>query len=624
VAAFVRTPRRNVPSVQMFGRLADGVHPDRVRAELEALASRLAREFPDTRREQMRAMVISMREDYRVWAPFLGIFMGAVMLVLLVACANLANLLLARSVTRSREVAVRASLGASRWRIVRQLLLESALIALFAGVLGALLSIYGANTVAVAFDPIEPGFQPGSTRPFFVDLSFNGTTYLFVGLLCAFATLACGLLPALHASRTNVASVLKDGGRGATGGVRVTRWSNALIVAEVALTLMLLASTGLIWRSFLEQYQRDLVLDTSNLVVMGVGLPVQKYSTPEARTRFYDRLQERLAAIPIISAATIANTPPFQEFANARELSLESRPKPGAGSAPARSSVSMVQTGERYLETIGLNVVRGRTLSGSDRQPGRESVVVDERFASTFFPNGDALGQRVRLSTTNARAPQDPSPNPWLTIVGVVPSLPHLGPPPLARPVIYVPIGAWPLQGASTIIVRGTDVRAAIGIVREEVRALDFDLPVYAIETVDAAVARSRYPVRLVGTWFAIIAGIALILASVGLYALMAHRVTQRTQEIGVRMALGADASQVLWLFLRGAVMQVAIGLVLGTAGLFATGQLLRLYQDDLNPRDPLTLTIVAIVLVAVAISASLLPARRATRVDPMVSLRNE
>jgi putative ABC transport system permease protein len=622
VATFVRKPQRNARSVQMFGRLADGVTLERARAEVDAVGRRLAAEFPDPSREKLRPMVIAMREDYRVRAPFLGLFMGAVALVLLVACANLANLMLARSVARSREVALRVSLGATRWRIVRQLLTESALIAACAGVLGSLFSIYGANTVAVAFDPIEPGFQPGPTRPFFVDLSFNGTTYLFVGLLCAFATLACGLLPALQASKADASHMLKDGGRGAAGSRRVRRWSQAFIVAEVALTLMLLTSTGLIWRSFLHRYQRDLVIDTNNLAVMRVGLPIQKYATPESRNRFFDRLDERLRAIPLIGAGTMANAAPFEEGA-ARELSVESRVET-AGAGSTRPTVSLIQTGDRYLETIGLRVVNGRALTSDDRQPGLEGAVVDQRFASTYFPDGNVLGQRIGLAPVTGALGATPPPSPWLTIVGVAAQLPYLGPPSLDRPLVYAPIGALPLQGPATIIVRSADVRAAAMALREEVRGLDADLPLYSIETVDAAVARSRHPLRLVGTWFATIAGIALILAAVGLYALMAHRVSQRTQEIGVRLALGAGASDVLWLFLRGAVAQVTVGLVIGTAGVFATGQFLRLYLGDMNPRDPLTLSVVAAVLVIVAIGSSLIPARRATRVDPMVSLRYE
>lgn len=621
VAAFVRTPRRDAPSIQAFGRLADNADLSRARADLEVVASRLARDFPDPRREKMRAMVISMREDYRVRAPMLAIFMAAVALVMLVACANLANLLLARSVARAREIALRVSLGASRWRIVRQLLLESGVIAVLAGVCGGLFSIYGANTIAVAFDPLEPGAPPGTTRPFFIDLSIDGTTMIFVGLLCAFATLACGLVPALHVSKGNVGELLKEGGRGTVGARRMRRWSGAFVVAQVALTLMLLASTGQIWREFVEQYRRDLVVDTGNLFVMHVGLPVQKYPTPELRGRFFDTLEQRLAAIPAIGSATLANVPPLDPFGARREVSFD-----GAGEASSAATppqVSLVQTGARYFETVGLPIVRGRGLTPVDRLPGQEAAIVDERFVESHFPNSDPLGQRIRLTAPGGPATQTSSASPWLTIVGVVPTLPNLGPPDAARPAVYAPIGALPLQGPATILVRGRDLGASTAALREEVRALDPDLPLYAIETVDAAVARSRYSVRLIGTWFSIIAAIALVLASVGLYALTAHGVTQRTQEIGVRLALGARASQVLWLFLRGALLQLAIGLSLGIAGVLATSRLLRASLRQASPTDPLTLTLVVTVLILVALAASLLPARSAAQVDPMSALRS-
>ncbi|HJU75376.1 MAG TPA: FtsX-like permease family protein, partial [Gemmatimonadaceae bacterium] len=253
-----------------------------------------------------------------------------------------------------------------------------------------------------------------------------------------------------------------------------------------------------------------------------------------------------------------------------------------------------------------------------------EGVVVDEAFAATFFPEGAVLGARLRLAASANPSGQTAPPTPPLTVVGVVPALPHLGPPQSDQPEVYVPIGALPLPGSGTIIVRGTDLRSAVNTLREEVRALDADLPLHAIETVDSAVARARYPAKMVGTWLAIIAGIALLLSSVGVYALAAHAVTQRTQEIGVRMALGARASEVVWLFMRSAVAQLALGITLGLIGVLATTQLLRTYLGDVSPRDPVTLAIVAGVLAAVALAASLLPARRATRVDPIVALRYE
>ena len=585
VATFTANAQRDRRTVQAFGRLADGVDLARARTELETLAARHAR---PTRERPERITALTMREDSSVRSPMFITFMGAVALVLLIACANLANLLLARGTGRSREIAIRTSLGATRWRIVRQLLIECFVIAVVAGVLGAVLSIYGANTMAVAFDPLEPGARPGSTRPFWIDLSMDGTTYLYIGLLCMFATLACGLVPALVASKADVNEALKDGGRGAGGGVRVRWWSTTFVVAEIALTLILLSSAGLLWRSFVDRYSQDMVIDTSNIVTASIGLPVRKYSTPELRQRFYSQLEAQLASIPAVSA-TIANVPPFGFGAPSRELRLEGT----TGDAPEKPRVFLVQTGDRYFETVGLRVVRGREFSASDGLASPEGAIIDERFAAKFFPDGDAIGRRIQLTTpVNRNSPTATTPPaPWLTVVGVAPTLPQFGPPSSAQPLVYVPIGAIPLQGPGAMIVRGgSDIGRVTTLMREEVHRLDADLPLYAIETVEDALARSRLPVRLVGTWFSVIALIALVLATVGVYALTAHGVAQRTQEIGVRVALGAQTAQVLWLFLRRAIVQLAIGLTLGVAGAVATGQLLQSYLGEVNARDPLTL----------------------------------
>jgi len=617
LAPALANPKRGVRTVGVIGRLADRSDLARARAELEAIAAQLAREYPDTNKDAARVTVVPMREAYgRFGMSMLMTFMGAVGLVLLIACANLANLLLARSTSRSREIAIRTSLGASRWRIVRQLLIECLLIAALAGVLGTLLSIYGARTIAVGFDVMEVSAPTSPARPFWVDLSMDASIIAFVGMLCVFATLACGLIPALHVSRMDANEILKEGG-GAVTGQRVRWWSGTFVVAEIALTLVLLASAGLLWRSFVARYRTDLVIDTSNLMTMRVMLPAQKYGTPTLRQRFFDQLEERLSSSPVVASATIANVPPLDAFGAARELSLDG---PAAQPGATRPTVSLIQTGARYFATVQLPVIHGRVFTGSDGLPGQESAIVDQRFATMFFPDGNPVGRRIRL-TVPANAPDVPAP--WLTIVGVAADLPQFGPPELARPIVYVPRQVSPMQGPAAIVVRGAGgLPGVISVLREEVRAIDPDLPLYAIETVDAAVARNRGGVTLVGTWFSIIAMIALVLASVGLYALTAHGVAQRTQEIGVRMALGAERPQVLWLFMRRAVVQLGIGLSLGTAGALATGRLLQTYLGNVSPRDPVTLLAVVALLIVVAVAASVLPARRATLLDPAKVLR--
>jgi putative ABC transport system permease protein len=609
LAPAVMKPRRDVPIINVFGRLRTGVDVAQARAQIQAVGERLAAQYPDDLRPKVRPDVRSMQEDFRIRTPMFGVFMGAVLLVLLVACANLANLLLARSVARSRELALRASLGASRARLVRYVLVECALIAVVAGVVGSGLGMYGSNVIAVAFDPLEPGAPPGSTRPFWINLSFDGTMLLFVAGLSLLAALACALLPALHIVRVQPHDVLRDGAR-ASGAPRTRRWTNVTVVAEIAVTIVLLLSTAMLWRSFLERYQRDTVIETSNLLVMRLGLPVIKYP-PEARVRFYNQLEQRLETAPLVTAASIANAAPFE---------------PGTERQVDGRAVSLIQTGARYFETIGLDAIRGRTLRNEDRLTGREAVVVDEQFASVFFADRDPLGERIQLTAAARRAPsaQPTPPSPWLTIVGVVATLPTVGPPAAMRPTVYAPIGAMPLEGPATIIVNGQDTRGAAQALREEVRRMDADLALYAIEPVNDVLARSRLPVRLVGTWFSVIALIAVTLVAVGLWALTAHGVTARTREIGIRVALGARNSEVVWLFARRALVQLAIGMSIGVAGALASNRLLQSYVGQISPRDPVTLLGVSILLVVVAMAATLVPARRALRVDPVVTLRHE
>ena len=620
VAPAVIKPRRDVPILEVFGRLVPDATTARAQSELQTIAERLAREFPGPGRS-LRPVAISMREDYRVRSPLLGVFMGAVGLVLLVACANLAHLLLSRSVTRSRDFAIRTSLGASRWRLVRYLLIESAVIAALAAVLGMMLSMYGANAVAVAFEPIEPGAAPGSTRPFWLNLSIDATMVLFIGGLALFAAVMCGLLPALHVFKIDANAILKDGGRN-FGSARTRRWMSTVLVVEIAMTAVLLVGTGLLWRSFVDRYQRDVVIDTSHLMVMRLGLPAQRYATDAARAQFYRSLEERLTGLSTIASFAVANAAPFELSDHVREVALDT----DTSEPPALGQASMIQTGRDYFATLGVPIIRGRAFAPEDWAAANERVIVDEQFAARFLAGRDPIGRRIRLLPRTGQAVGQPqAPTPWLTIVGVSRALPHFGRAESRRPTVYVPIGpTLPLIGAATIIVRGTDPAGATHAVRQAVRALDSNLPLHAIETMDSLLARTRYPVRLVGTWFAIIAGIALVLVSVGLYALTAQSVAQRTQEIGVRMALGARASQVVWLFTRQSFAQLLIGLVIGLSGAAAAGKLLQSYLDQISPRDPVTLGAVCVTLIAVSLVATVVPARRAARVDPVVTLRSE
>ncbi len=491
----------------------------------------------------------------------LATLMGAVTFVLLIACANVASLLLARSTNRSREIAVRSALGAGRWRIIRQLLVECLLIAVVAAILGLALSRYLSGLMASAFDIYEIGAPGGTTRPYWVDISVDGLTVVFLGALALFVSVAVGLMPSWHLSKTNVNDVLKESGRAGGTTVRARRLTGALLVGQLALTVVLLTGAGLLTRSFFAQYSRDLVLDTRGIVTMRIDLPPSKYPGQERQRQFVRELDQRLSVLPVFSSVALGSDIPLHPVGfGSRSLAVEGVTWDAATESP---SVFHVAVGPRYLETLGLKLLRGRSLTPFDASPGQEGVIVNQRFASRYFPDGDAIGKRIRLTV-----PVEPKTSAWFTIVGVSPSVPNFFQERAAEPVVYVPFDAEPgMQRAISILVRATDPTlgrtAAAAVLREQVAAMDADLPVFGVQTLDEAVLTSTRPTLTIGSWFATIALVALVLATVGLYSLTAHGVAQRSHEIGVRMALGARSTQVMWLFLRRTVIQLALGLTL-------------------------------------------------------------
>ena len=604
---------RPATSLDVIGRMATGVDRNAARADLDRIAARLATIYPDTNAGVTISMEGLLDGLARANRPVLMIIMGAVAFVLLTACANLAALLLARAAHRSREIAIRLSVGATRWRIVRQLLLECVLIAALAAVVGVALSGFGARLLGVGFNVIDPGMA--DTTPYWVDLSMNRSGYFFVGAIALFSTLAFGLLPALQLSKTDVLVALKDGGRGGTGSIGARRWSGALIVGQLALTMTLLAATALLWRNFVATTHADVVVDTSNLMTGRFTLPAPKYDAAR-RQRFLAEFTDRLSSAPGLTEATLTASTPFEPMPS-RPLAIEGRPAAGNQPLP---SVGFVPTDAGYFRTLRLPIVRGRALTDADAAAGAGQVVVNQYFASTFFPEGDPIGRRIRLGD-NAADPATLA----LTIVGVAQTIPTLSRGASDRPVVYVPwqMGQEP-PATMTVIARGANPSASVATLRETLRTIDAGVPLFGIEPLEAAIARTAYPQRLLGTWFSLLAAIALVLAAVGLYATTAHGVTSRTQEIGVRMALGARAGEVLMLFMRQTMRRLAIGLLLGLGGALALGNLLNSFMVRVSARDPLTLAGVAILLAGIGVIASLMPATRATRIEPMAALRGE
>ena len=597
---------RGSRSFQVIGRLAPAVGLPQARAELTGIGAQLAKAYPDTNKDLKPNLNEFQKEvnGSQISLMFLSL-QGAVAFVLLIACANVASLLLARSVGRSREIAIRVSQGATRWRIVRQLLVESVILSTLGGGVGFALSKFGVDWFDRA--TVNQG------KPYWMVFSFDPIVFVFVAAVCLGTGILFGLAPALHVSKTDVNEILKEGGRGSGGSVRSRRWSGALVILELVFTVVLLSGAGFMMRSFYNLYHTDLGIDTADLSVMQVYLPLTKYPDPGPRAELYQAFEDRMAGVAGVRASVLATSPPF--------LGGPGRPVLVDGKAAAEGVrppvVSLVAAGDSYFATTGIPILRGRAFDRNDGLPGQGVAIVNQRFADLLLEGQDPMGHTLKLT---GGANQD-----WLPVVGVVPNVRQRSqqePEPDA--VVYVPLRQEP-ERAVVLLVRGPAspaVAAEMG--RDQMRVIEPDIPLFNPRTMQDMLAQQRWVFLVFGSMFATFAGIALLLSAVGLYAVTAYSVTERTQEIGVRMALGAQPQQIVWLVLRRALIQLAFGLPIGLAGAYGVGQLLQTFLVRTSPHDPVTLGAIAIVLVAVAVFACVWPARRAAAFDPMVALRYE
>ena len=601
---------RQTRPYNVVGRLADGVSIEQARDELAAIATRLGEDYPETNQGFVPTVQFYTEavSGGQLRLVFLSL-MGAVVFLLLIACANVANLLLARAADRSREMAVRVSIGASRWRLVRQLLVESVLLAGIAGIISVPLTLMGIRLFDLNTQDVG--------KPYFMEFAMDGSGFAFLLVVCVSTGIIFGLAPALHVSKTNVNDILKEGGRGTAGGSHARRWTSALLVVEIALTLVLLAGGGFMMRSFFAAYRLDLGIDTSRLLTMQLVLNDRRYTSSELKNEFLRRVDERLGTIGTIETATIASNWPMGG-GQTRQIEIVGEPKP-----EPLPTVTMLTVGLRYPDALGVPVLRGRAFVAADQAAGSDSAMINQRLAGMYFPGADPIGQRIRLTLEAPEGPQMTD----LTVVGLLPTVRQRNPQdPDPDPIVYVPFnGNRNIAESTTLLVRTRSTpESATPLIREEIRALDPDLALFNVRTMDENLARQRWPFRVFGTMFVVFALIALALAGVGLYAMTAYSVTQRTQEIGVRMALGAQPRDVMRLVLRRTLIQVAIGFTIGFAGAFGVGQLLSGLLIQISSRDPVTLGVITLVMLSAATTACIVPARRAARLDPLVALRYE
>jgi predicted permease len=594
----------------IVGRLRDNATSDEAQDELSAIARNS--QAPESGVTGVR--LTTFNNSFGLGGArsvFLAV-MGAVCFVLLIACANVASLLLSRAGSRAREIAIRFSLGATRWRLVRQLLFESLLLGLVGGVLGLGLASAGVPFFEAALP---------ADKPYWLIFAVDYNVVAYVTAIVIVTAMLFGLGPALQLARTGSSNVLKGNTASDQRGHKTRYWNTGLVVSEIALSVVLLVGAGLVVRSFVKLYTLDLGFAPTNLSVFGWDLIGPDYESEEARRAFAEQLEARVSAIPGVELAAVTNgVPPRDRVEQFMEID---RP----GDTPRFVSVAAITP--RFFETLGVDILRGRNVTGLDAQPGQETVLINQRLADQFFPGEDPIGKRLRFLPPPAMKGgfiwNVSTSEPWRTIVGVTPTIRQGSlEDGYLNAVVYTPYLQEPDSGAYLIVRSSLPLGAVSNAVRSTLQALDPGQPVRTGQTLEDWMATERWPLEVFGSLLAILAAIALTLASVGLYAVMAYSVSRRTREIGVRIAVGAQRRQMVWLVLNRGLVQVGIGLVLGLAGAAALGGVLGSLLVDIQPYDPATLTAIAVLLSAISVAACLVPARRASRIDPVVALRSE
>lgn len=596
-----------------FGRVAEGVTIQSVRAEMELIGRRLGKACPVTNQGQNLLPRVQTFNQFFIFANENTIYLcmwGAVAFILLIACANLANLMLARALERSREISLRIALGAGRWRITRQIWIES----LILSGLGASAGWWIAKLSVRIYSLADRG--PGRSSWRILDYTMDHRIVAYTIAISIATAILFGLLPAIRFLKLDLNSGLKEGARGATGGERGKRLSAFLVIGEVALAVVLLAGAGVMVRSFLNIYNANLGVQTKDILTAHIDLPAGKYPNSEAWSSFFARLQERLETIPGVQSVAIAEAIPTSRT---RRLRYDIR---GASSQTAQEdnqsgpNVSALAISPGYFATQGAGVLSGREFNDMDGSSGAPAAIVNERFASKHWPSKNPVGKTVWISNGK-------SPGHWRTIVGVASNIVQNDRTRL-EPLVYLPYQQMPDNSMEVILRTLVPPATLASTVRREVQALDSDLPVFGPLTLTERLEANYWSNGLYGVLFLIFAAIALLLASVGLYAVVTHSISQRTREIGVRLALGATKRDIRSLVLKEGMLPVGIGLTAGLVASFGITPILKSVLVQVSSIDPITLTLAAIVLMSSAIVGCMIPAHRAMSVDPVVALRHE
>jgi putative ABC transport system permease protein len=596
---------RTVNFLYVLGRLKQGVSREQAQSDMTLIAHQLQQQYPETNTERGVNVVLLQKQLVGDIESYFYMLFAAVAFVLLIACANVAGLLLARVTARHKEVAIRIALGASRWRLMRQLLTESVILSTLSGLLGLLFAYVGIKLL-VSLAPLEvPRLQ---------EIGLNVSVFLWTLMISIATGLLFGLAPAVQASSPDLNKALKESSGRNPGSFQSSSLRNLLVVSEFAVALLLLVGAGLMTRSFFRLQQINPGFEATNLLTMNIALPRQKYTEPQQANVFFDQLVDRVAQLPGVKSVAGINPLPLSNSNITGTVLIEGAPVVALADRP---DVGQRVITPDYFQTMSIPILKGRSFTEHDRDNTLNVIIVNEALARRFWPNQDALGKRLGFE-------EDPGKQVWREVVGIAGNVRHKALETEAMPEVYFPHQQFPSNFMNLVVHTASDPASMVSAIRNQVLSIDKDQPVSDVMTMEQRLAKSvasrRFVMLLLGAFSALAVG----LAAVGIYGVMAYLVVQRTQEIGVRLALGAQKRDVFKLIVGKGMVLAVIGTAIGLVASLALTRLMRSLLFGVTPTDWLTFVIVSVVLLTVALLACYIPARRATKLDPLIALRYE